>query len=240
MGMKQSLRGFVYSHPSIRNTWLNSQKVKRKARYLMDYGIWDWFFDKWNGIESAGAAIPGELTVSGPNGAKATPYLPVRPPIFQRALSSLKIDYPKYLFVDIGSGKGRAVFLASRFSFHKLIGVEFAKELHEQALKNSRLWSVDDPQRINFVWQDILEFEFPLRPSVVFLYHPFGPDVMRALLDRLRSSIEKCPREVIMIYVNPENESVISSCFPAAEVMSSFVSKHRYVAYRLSQVSPAA
>ena len=234
MGMKQSLRGIVYSHPSIRDTWLKSQVVKRRARYLMDYGVWDWFFDKWNGIESAGAAIPSELTVSGPNGAMATPYLPVRPPIFQRALSALKIDYPKFVFVDVGSGKGRAVFLASRFPFHKLIGVEFAKELYEQAVKNSRVWSVDDPHRINFVWQDILEFEFPLRPSVLFLYHPFGPEVMRALLDRIRSSVENCPREVIMIYVNPENESVISSCFPAAELMSSFVRKHRHVAYRLS------
>ncbi len=234
MGIKQSLRGFVYSQPSIRDAWLKSQTTKRKVRYLIDYGIWDWFFDKWNGIESAGAAIPGELSVSGPNGEKATPYLPVRPPIFQRALSSLKIDYPKYLFVDIGSGKGRAVFLASRFPFHKLIGVEFAKELYEQALKNSRVWSVDDPNRISFVWQDILEFEFPQRPSLLFLYHPFGADVMGALLNRIRSSIEKCPREVIMIYVNPENESVIRSYFPGAELMSSFVSKHSFVAYRLS------
>jgi SAM-dependent methyltransferase len=234
MGTKESLRGFVYSNPSIRDAWLTSQKIKRRARYLIDYGVSDWFFDKWNGIESAGAASPGELTVSGPHGANATPYLPVRPPIFQRALSALKIDYAKYSFVDIGSGKGRAVFLASRFPFHKLIGVEFARELYDQAVNNSRVWSVDDSSRIEFVWKDALEFEFPREPSVLFLYHPFGPDIMGALLDRIRGSIEEFPREIIMVYVNPENEAVIRSRFPAAEMISSFARKHRYVAYRLS------
>jgi len=238
MDMKQSVRGFVYSHPSIRDAWLKSQKVKRRLLYLTDYGIWDWFFDKWNGIESA-AVIPGEFNLNRPNGADATDYLPVRPPIFLRALSSLKIDYPKYVFVDVGSGKGRAVFLASRFPFHKLIGVELAKELHEKARKNSRVWHVDDPRRITFVWKDIAEFEFPPEPLVLFLYHPFGPDMMRVLLDRIRSSIEKCPREIIMIYVNPENEFVIGSCFPTAELMLSFAGRYSYIAYRLSSPPPA-
>ncbi len=233
MGLKQSVRNFVYDHASLRKIWLLSQKIKRRILYLRNYGISDWFFDKWNGIETA-AVIPDELNLDRP--AIASDYLPARPQVLLRALSSLKIDYRKYVFIDVGSGKGRGVFLASRFPFRKLIGVEIGKALQEKAQKNLKVWQTDDPGRIEFVWTDIANFEFPDQPMVLFLFHPFGPDMMRVMLDRIRHSSEKCPREVIMVYVNPEHESVINSCWPTAERMSSFAGKSCYVTYRLSQV----
>jgi SAM-dependent methyltransferase len=237
MDMKQRVRNFVYSRASTRDAWLASQKIRRRLLYLKNYGIWDWFFDKWNGLETA-AVIPRDLNLDRP--AIATDYLPVRPRILLRALSSLTIDYAKYVFIDVGSGKGRGVFFASRFPFHKLIGVEISKELHEKAQENASVWHVDTPRRVHFVWTDVGDFEFPDQPLVLFLFHPFGPDMMRVMLDRIRRSGEKCPREVIMIYVNPEYESVINSCLPAAERMSSFVGKYCCVIYRLSQVFPPA
>ena len=151
MGLKQFVRNIVYDHASIRGIWLHSQKIKRRFLYLRNYGISDWFFDKWNGIETA-AVIPGELNLDRP--AIATDYLPVRPRVLLRALSSLKIDYPKYVFIDVGSGKGRGVFLASRFPFRKLIGVEIAKALQAKAQKNLKVWHTDDPGRIEFVWMN--------------------------------------------------------------------------------------
>jgi SAM-dependent methyltransferase len=233
MDMKQRVRAVVYSHPLIRDAWLNSQKVKRRFLYLKNYGIPDWFFDNWNRVETA-AVIPDELKLHRP--AEATDYLPVRPRILLKALSSLAIDYAKYVFIDVGSGKGRGVFLASSFPFRKLIGVEISKELHEKARKNSSVWHVDDARRIDLIWTDISDFEFPNQPLVLFLFHPFGPDMMRVMLDQIRGSTERFPREIIMIYVNPEHESVIGSCLPKAERISSFAGKYCYVTYRLSQV----
>ena len=236
--MKQRVLDFVYSRAPIRDAWQNSKKIKRRLRYLKDYGIWDWFFDKWNGLETA-AVIPRELNLYRP--ASATDYLPVRPRVLLRALSSLTIDYSKYVFIDVGSGKGRAVLLASRFPFHKLIGLEIRKELHEKAQENARVVRhIDDPRRIDFVWTDVSDFEFPNQPLILFLFHPFGPGMMCVMLDRIRRSSERCPREVIMIYVNPEHESVINSCLPAAERVSSFVAKHYCVTYRLSPGFPSA
>lgn len=233
MEVKQLVRSFVYSSPPIRDAWLNSQKAKRRFLYLKNYGVPDWFFDKWNRIETA-AVIPGELNLDRP--ANATDYLPVRPGILLRALSSLPIDYAKYAFIDVGSGKGRGIFLASRFPFQRLIGVEISKELHEKAQKNSKAWHVVNGHRIDFVCKDIGDFEFPDHPLVLFLFHPFGPDMMRAMLDQIRRSTEIFMREVIMIYVNPEHESIIETCLPKAERMSAFAGKYCYVTYRLSQV----
>jgi SAM-dependent methyltransferase len=232
MDMKQHARNFVYSHPVIRNAWLSSQKAKRRLVYLKNYGIEDWCFDKWNRIETA-ARIPSELNLHRPT--IATDYLPVRPRILLGALSSLRVDYAKYAFIDVGSGKGRGVFLASRFPFQKLIGVEISQALYEKARKNAEVWNVDDAQRIDFVRKDIRDFDFPYYPLVLFLFHPFGPDMMRLMLDRIRRSTEMCMREVIMIYVNPEHESVIQSSFPKAELISSFSGSYRHLIYRLSQ-----
>jgi SAM-dependent methyltransferase len=158
MNVKQPVRNFVYSHPIVRDKWLNLQKVKRRTLYLKNYGVPDWFFDKWNRVETA-AVIPDELNLDRP--ADAADYLPVRPQVLLRALSSLAmaIDYTKYVFIDVGSGKGRGVFLALRFPFQKLIGVEITKELHEKARKNSKVWHFDDARRIDFTCRDIGDFE---------------------------------------------------------------------------------
>ena len=46
------------------------------------------------------------------------PYLPIRPPMARRLVRSLPIgNYSDYTFVDIGSGKGRMLLLASEFPF---------------------------------------------------------------------------------------------------------------------------
>ncbi len=44
-------------------------------------------------------------------------------------MRSLPRDLADYTFVDIGAGKSRTLLLASRYSFAKIVGVEFAKEL---------------------------------------------------------------------------------------------------------------
>ena len=233
MDVTAFVRSLVYSHRLTRDAWLSSRKAKRHFLHLKNYGIADWFFDKWNRIETA-AVIPDELNLD--RATIATDYLPVRPRILLRALSSLAIHYAKYVFIDVGSGKGRGVFLASRFPFRRLIGIEISKELYEKARKNSKIWHVHDAHRIDFILSDIRDFEFPDQPLVIFLFHPFGADTLRAMLDRIRGSTQRCMREIIMVYVNPEHESIIRSCLPHAERVSSFGGKYRYVTYRLSQV----
>src|SRR6185436_7767539 len=43
-----------------------------------------------------------------------------------------------YTFVDLGSGMGRAVLVASEFPFRRIVGVEIAAELHAIAGRNVR------------------------------------------------------------------------------------------------------
>jgi SAM-dependent methyltransferase len=229
---KESVRSLVYARPFFRDAWLGLQRSKRRLQYLANYGLWDWCFDKWHGLETAGFHTPADLTLKGPHANDATGYLPVRPRAFLRGLSSLPIDYSKYFFVDLGSGKGRALLLAARYQFKRLIGVEFAKELHDAAVRNaSRSRFGKGP--IEFVWADVLDFDFPAEPLVLYLFHPFGAETMRALLSKVARSIAEKPRDIILMYVNPEHEEVIRSQFPDCRLLSDVKVKQRCVAYRL-------
>ncbi|HTW58275.1 MAG TPA: class I SAM-dependent methyltransferase [Terriglobales bacterium] len=230
--LKQSVRSFVYARPFFRDAWLALQRARHRLQYFANYGIWDWCFDRWHGLETAGFRPPNELSVKGPHGQDATGYLPVRPRAFLRGLSSLPIDYSKYCFVDLGSGKGRAILLAKRYPFKRLIGVEFAKELHDAAVRNA---SHARPGKVSieFVWADVLDFDFPAEPCVLYLFHPFGTGTMHALLSNVARSITEKPRDIILMYVNPEHEEVICSHFPDCRLLSDVKVKQRCVAYRL-------
>jgi len=230
--LKQSVRSFVYSRPIFRDAWLGLQRIMHRLQYLANYGFWDWCFDKWHGLETAGFRPPTELSVKGSHGQDNTGYLPVRPRAFLRGLSSLPIDYSKYYFVDLGSGKGRAILLAARYPFKRLIGVEFAKELHDAALRNAS-HSRYGKDTVEFVWADVLDFDFPAEPCVLYLFHPFGAETMRALLSKVARSISERPRDIILMYVNPEHEEVIRSQFPDCRLLSDVKVKQRCVAYRL-------
>jgi SAM-dependent methyltransferase len=135
------------------------------------------------------------------------PYLPIRPPTARRVVRSLPIsNYSDYTFVDIGSGKGRMLLLASEFPFRKIVGVEMRDDLHAQALENVRRFRQPKVKfsQIECLLEDATRYDFPAGKLVVYLFNPFTADVMSQVLRRLDESVEKNPRDVILVYVYPE------------------------------------
>src|SRR5215469_3804936 len=63
-------------------------------------------------------------------------YEPSAPVLVRRVLSSLKIRYSDFMFLDFGAGKGRVLLIASEFRFARIIGIEFSAELVEAAWEN--------------------------------------------------------------------------------------------------------
>ena len=66
-------------------------------------------------------------------------YQPSDPDDFRSLVEALPFDLTDYVFVDLGSGKGRILLLASRYPFRGVVGVEFAHELNEVAERNIAL-----------------------------------------------------------------------------------------------------
>ena len=55
---------------------------------------------------------------------------------FGSVIDGLSIDYSRYVFIDIGSGMGRALLMASEFPFKQLVGIELSPTFHQIAQQN--------------------------------------------------------------------------------------------------------
>src|SRR3984885_13557549 len=67
-----------------------------------------------------------------------SPYQPTEPTLFGEMIESLmqvtpKINLPEFTFIDIGSGKGRALLMASQYPFRRILGIELLPVLHRVA-----------------------------------------------------------------------------------------------------------
>jgi SAM-dependent methyltransferase len=145
------------------------------------------------------------MGIKGDAGAHAARYEAVRPAILKGALALLPIHYPDFTFLDFGSGKGKALFIASSFPFQRIVGVEMSPSLTEIALANIRSYR-DRKQkchRIEASCCDAADFSIPNEPLTILFYNPFDSVVMRAVLDRITNSITEHPRPVYVIYVAP-------------------------------------
>jgi hypothetical protein len=94
-------------------------------------------------VETTAKVQPHALGVE--RASHANEYTPVPARGLSRALAELPIDYPEWDFVDLGAGKGRALFVASRFAFRKIIGVELSADLCAIARRN--ITTYRDPQQ---------------------------------------------------------------------------------------------
>src|SRR5271155_1080663 len=71
-----------------------------------------------------------------------SPYQPTDPALFHEMMASLStfIAFDTFTFIDIGSGKGRTLLMASEYPFRKIVGVELIQELHRAAAENLRAY----------------------------------------------------------------------------------------------------
>lgn len=111
-----------------------------------------------------------------------------------------------YSFVDVGAGKGRALFLAAELPFRKIIGVELNPDLARVAQRNLAEWRrvtrAKSEKRIRIVQRDALEFRWPRTPLFVYLYNPFDCSLVAQLAAKLAAARSASPL-VDLLYVNP-------------------------------------
>ena len=119
----------------------------------------------------------------------------------------------EFTFIDAGAGMGRAMLLAAEFPFRQIEGIELNAILANIARRNAAKWRAAGKarSRMRVSCRDVVEFEFPKAPCLVFLFNPFGASVMRRLLTRIASAFEERPGQLDLLYVNHEQEHVLES-----------------------------
>jgi hypothetical protein len=117
------------------------------------------------------------------------------------------------VFIDFGSGKGRAVLRAAQYPFRRVVGVELSEELTEVARHNlERNRHHLRVQDVELVTADVLEYEIPDDLTVVYFNNPFTGSLFGAVLARLLESLDRRPRRMRVLYRNPvEHEQIMAS-----------------------------
>ena len=141
-------------------------------------------------------------------------YQPIEAELLREILNSLRIDYSQFTFIDIGSGKGRALLVAAAFPFRRVLGVELLPELNSVAEENIRRFPSEKRVcgEMQAICGDAAEFVFPAEPLVVFLFNPLPEAGLRKVMRNLEGSLREQPRALYVVYANPVFKNVVASC----------------------------
>jgi SAM-dependent methyltransferase len=157
-------------------------------------------------------------------------YQPIEPEIFREIMARLEFEFDQFTFVDIGSGKGRAVLLAAEYPFRRIIGIELLPDLHAIARQNMAEVTARESIKaaIDLQCGDAAQFSFPLEPLVVFLFNPLPEHSLRSVVCNLDASLREVPRTAYVIYVNPVHEEIVRGANGFSKVWGT----HQYSLYR--------
>ena len=134
-------------------------------------------------------------------------YEPSTPDVVNRVLDLLDVGPEGWSFVDLGSGKGRAVLLASLRPFRTAVGIEWRRGLHRRAQANLAAFAARGGPRcpIELHCGDAATHPLPDGPLVVYLYTPFPAAVVHDVLVRLQG------RDHRLCYVNPRESPLVEA-----------------------------
>lgn len=173
-------------------------------------------FDCAHGTDTSGFVPADELPADAALRKHAVCYAGSQPGVLRQALAALPA-VNACTFLDLGCGKGRALLVASEFPFRDILGVELSPPLAGIALRNAAIMAQRYPQRtaVRIAVADASTFPIPAGDLVLFLYHPFGAELVSKVVAGVESALAAEPRCVYVVYYNP----VAGHCFDASPLL---------------------
>jgi SAM-dependent methyltransferase len=162
-----------------------------------------------------------------------SPYQPTEPGLFHEMMGALSrqtgFAFGDFVFIDLGSGKGRTLLMASDYPFCRVVGVELLPALNLIAQENLNKYRSDAQKcfAIESTCADAAGFDFPGEPIVLFLFNPFPESGLRRVIANLEQSLREYPRKVYVLYHNPLLEHVLS----ASAILKRICGTHQYSLY---------
>lgn len=176
-------------------------------------------FDKRFGVETEGIVDVYAAEIADERLRRAAVrYVPIRERVLNTMLRDTlaKRDPRQLTFVDLGSGKGRAILIASRYPFARIIGVELSSGLVQTARENVRCYlSQPKPampircRAIDVHYTSATTFNYPDSDLLVYMYRPFTGDIFLEALDNLEEFRRATGRRVTIILCCPFEEALL-------------------------------
>ena len=167
--------------------------------------------DRELGIHTHRAEQLAGLDIRSENRVHGNRYEPTPFGVLDDVLCGLGLEYPRYDFVDLGSGKGRVLAVAATYPFRSVTGVEFSTELHLAAVTN--LEQLDPRHRrcrsVRSLHGDAATFVFAARPLVLFMFNPFTAPVLARVLTNLERTHGAGEHPVYVLYYMPVHQALL-------------------------------
>ena len=166
----------------------------------------DQWFDLSRGVRTSGNVSLENSGISANRFQDSEWYMPARPAHIRQALHNMPVkDVSRFSYVDLGSGKGRTLFIAAELPFLQIIGVELSPVLHKQASSNISRFRFFKQRCtiIQSVQGNAVDFVFPNSDLVLYLFNPFGAETMDRVLTALEASLKTHPRHVVILLLWP-------------------------------------
>lgn len=160
-------------------------------------------FERPAGIHSGGMV---RLVDVGLGHSERVDYTPLPWRALPRILPPVK---PDDVFVDLGVGKGRVLCQAARYPFARCIGVEISDEMAEIARTNLTTMRRRRARSVDVITADATRWPIPDDVSMAFLNNPFIGELFVRTVDNLIASVDRLPRLLRLIYVNPWEHDVL-------------------------------
>ena len=210
------------------------------SRLRQRYGDADYDWDHRVNTTSAAVAWRDRLL-----GVFHSPYQPTDPALFHDMLERVRelsrsrdtgsagesmphqpLDYRDLTFLDLGSGKGRTLLMASDFPFRRIVGVEILPTLHDIAQQNLRRYKSDSQEcfALEAVCADATTFPLPEGILLIYLFNPFPESGLRQFVANLEASQRAKARPLYVLYYNPLLEHV----FAESRMFKKISSTHQY------------
>jgi len=144
-----------------------------------------------------------------------SPYQPTEPALFREMVDELhrltNIRFADFTFIDLGSGKGRTLLMASEYPFRRIVGVELLASLNRIAEQNLAHYKSDSQRcfSLESVCGDASGFHFPAGPMLIYLFNPLPESGLRQTLANLAGDLALAPRPVYVLYHNPLWEGLL-------------------------------
>jgi SAM-dependent methyltransferase len=203
----------------------NSTRSRRRQRFGDADFDWDRRVNTTGGTVSARDRFLGMFH---------SPYQPTEPALFAEMMDAVASlvgnnGFRDVTFIDIGSGKGRALLLAADYPFRRIVGVELLPELDRIAKDNIANYKSECQKcfAIESIVGDAGEFHFPQEPLVVYLFNPLPEAGLAKLISNLEGSLRAYPRPIFILYHNPLLEGVLAGCSNLRRVDGT----HQYAIY---------
>lgn len=174
-------------------------------------------FDRKFGVDTDGEfggwTFLSDLNIPSPNWIEGHNYAGIEPERFFAIFEKLPTRFEDFVFIDFGSGKGRALLLASEYPFKKIIGIEFSPQLNAIANRNIALYAsgTQKCRAIETVRMDFTQYFLPPEPLVLFFFDPCEARIFEQVMVNLRASWQKNPRPIYLVYVAPAEEWILQS-----------------------------